>query len=502
MNEAIAAARQVPASAARRRILAGTVPLWASAVVVLVAPFFAAFRTGGYGQDTQVLIGGVVFALLAVVALTAPWPPIRRGLPLAALASLVGYAIWTGLSTGWARVLDAAVHDTDRVAMYCGVLGLSLCVMRIPAIRRLAPPTLLGGILIVSLYSLAGRLLPHVVHEQVTSLRLSQPLTYWNAMGLFAGFGVLIGLALAGDAKRSLRMRALACAATVPCGLAAFLTLSRGVGASLAAGLLIIVLLRRRRATLAALLVALAAIGGLAVILLVWYPDIVTVHRDISAQVSQGAAFLPVAVAATVAAGIAYARLARTPRARGELPISPRTTSAIAAAVVPVVLAIAIAIAGQGKEKTEVPSTASRITRVETVRGHYWRVALAAFARHPLAGVGSASFAVEWARHRGHDFPAIDAHSIYIETLAELGLVGAALLLAFFAILAIGTARAARTAPRDATVAAAAGVLAAFAVHIGLDWDWEMPAVSLIALILGAAILQPGVARASLLSRS
>ena len=84
----------------------------------------AAFRTGGYGQDTQLLIGGVVFALLAVVALTAPWPPIRRGLPLAALASLVGYAVWTGLSTGWARVLDAVHGEVvfseliDRLSKY------------------------------------------------------------------------------------------------------------------------------------------------------------------------------------------------------------------------------------------------------------------------------------------------------------------------------------------------------------------------------------------------
>jgi hypothetical protein len=46
-------------------------------------------------------------------------------------------------------------------------------------------------------------------------------------------------------------------------------------------------------------------------------------------------------------------------------------------------------------------------------------------------------------------------------------------------------------APRDGTVLAAVGVLAAFAVHMGLDWDWEMPAVALIPLILAAACLQP-----------
>jgi hypothetical protein len=31
--------------------------------------------------------------------------------------------------------------------------------------------------------------------------------------------------------------------------------------------------------------------------------------------------------------------------------------------------------------------------------------------------------------------------------------------------------------------------MAAWAVHAGLDWDWEMPAVTLPALALGAAAI-------------
>jgi hypothetical protein len=53
--------------------------------------------------------------------------------------------------------------------------------------------------------------------------------------------------------------------------------------------------------------------------------------------------------------------------------------------------------------------------------------------------------------------------------------------------------RPAPAGPDDPVLAAAAAVLAAFAVHAGLDWDWEMPAVSLIPLILAAAVLQPRI---------
>jgi O-antigen ligase len=83
--------------------------------------------------------------------------------------------------------------------------------------------------------------------------------------------------------------------------------------------------------------------------------------------------------------------------------------------------------------------------------------------------------------------PARDAHSLPLETLAELGLVGFALLAAW----AVGVIRAAARAWR-AQPAAAAGLAAAllvWAVHACLDWDWEMPALTLVALLLAAALV-------------
>jgi hypothetical protein len=458
--------------------------------VVLAAPVFTAFRSGGYGVKTQLIVAVAAFVVLAVIACTAPWPPLPRGLALVALAALAGYAVWTGVSTVWARDLETAVHDTDRVGMYVGVFALALAVMREPRVRRRAPETLLAGVLVVSLYSLAGRLLPHVVHEHVSSARLSQPLTYWNSMGMFAGFGMLLGLAVAGDRMRARPLRALACAAAVPCGLAAYLTLSRGAAASVVAGLVVCVALRRSRSTLVAALCATAPLIALALILNA-FPDVLSVHADSSKQASQGAAFLPIAAAATAAAGLAFARLSRSRVSRRPLPLGRRARGAIAIAVVPLTLGLAVAIAAHGTEKTRLPTTAARITSLETARGHYWRVALGAFARHPVNGVGSGSFVADWRRERGHDQPALDAHSIYVETLAELGVVGALLLLGFLGTVGLGVVRLARRAPGDPLVAAAAAVLGAFAVHIGLDWDWEMPAVSLIPLILAAAVLQP-----------
>jgi O-antigen ligase len=60
-------------------------------------------------------------------------------------------------------------------------------------------------------------------------------------------------------------------------------------------------------------------------------------------------------------------------------------------------------------------------------RTEYWRVAVGDFLRHPIAGSGAGTFVREWYAHRRIRVDVQDAHSLYLETLAELGLVGLAL---------------------------------------------------------------------------
>ena len=64
----------------------------------------------------------------------------------------------------------------------------------------------------------------------------------------------------------------------------------------------------------------------------------------------------------------------------------------------------------------------------------------------------------------------LDAHSLYLETLAELGLVGLALLVLALAPPLVAGFR--------GVEAAATGGYVAFLIHAGLDWDWELPAVT------------------------
>ena len=86
-----------------------------------------------------------------------------------------------------------------------------------------------------------------------------------------------------------------------------------------------------------------------------------------------------------------------------------------------------------------------------------------------------------------------DAHSVYLEALAETGLPGALLVVVAFGALLVGGAHRTLPAVVAAAAGAAAGCAGAFVVFViaaGVDWMWESTAVTLLALacgMLGAA---------------
>ena len=118
-------------------------------------------------------------------------------------------------------------------------------------------------------------------------------------------------------------------------------------------------------------------------------------------------------------------------------------------------------------------------------RPNYWRAAIADARSHPISGSGAGSFDYYWYAHRTTDANVRDAHSLYLESLAELGPVGLLLVLGVLVPPLIAAA----IARSDSAVAIAAGGYSAFLVHAGLDWDWEMPATTLAGLACGAALL-------------
>jgi O-antigen ligase len=117
-------------------------------------------------------------------------------------------------------------------------------------------------------------------------------------------------------------------------------------------------------------------------------------------------------------------------------------------------------------------------------RQDYWQVAWSEYRQNPILGSGGGTYVDYWLSERPHDPFTRTAHSLYLQTLGELGPVGLALALAIVAVPILALRK-----RRDGlTLAAAAGFMA-WALHTGTDFDWEIPAATLAALVCALAML-------------
>jgi hypothetical protein len=462
-----------------------------SARAALVAgPVALAFFSGGFfdrPRDVALVVAGVVLAALVAAApagqLVPPHPAAR-----VALVAAAAYAGWIGLSATWAPVRDYAGDDAERALLYATVLAAAAIAFRERRAARALEPLAAAGTVIVIGYGLAGRLLPGIVteHPQRSAVgRLDQPLTYWNATGALAAIGLVLCARVAGDRDRPPALRAAGAAAAVPLGMGCYLSFSRGALAALAAGLLALVVLAPTFAQLrAALLVALAGAAG--AIAAAASPAVRALEGSAATREREGAIVLAVALVlmalAALGARLEQARLPDRP-----LPL-PRWAGWAALAAIVALLVVPIAAAG-GKQQAPpaTGATNQRFASLGSNRYGYWRIAIDAGIDHPLAGVGASGFRVAWLEHRDVDENVRDAHSLELETFAELGLVGVALLAALLGAVALSVRAAHAVDP--ALAAGPAAALTAWAFHSAIDWDWEMPALTLVAVVLAGALL-------------
>jgi hypothetical protein len=464
----------------RRRVLT------AARSALLVGPTVLAFFTGGYFTGPRDVAGLIVWLLVAVAMILSGVPLPRSGAARVALAALGLLAAWTLLSLTWAPIAGSAYHYGQRVVMYAGVLLAACALLRGRGAQRAVVPALAAGTLIVIGYGISERLLPGLLQFQRSVSaqgRLEQPLTYWNAMGEVAALGFVLCAALAGDATRSARLRALAAAAAAPLGMGLYITFSRGALFACAAGLVALVVLVPRREQLRAVIASVAT-GVLAALAAAPFKGVTGLQGSSGTRELQGAVVL--ALLAAIAAGGAAAQSRLAGARAGELKL-PRRAPLIALVVICAGLALAIVVGAKEGSRRPLSGGATRLATLQSNRYAYWDVALRAFGDEPLRGVGAGGWAVYWLRYRKIGEGAQDAHSLPLQTLAELGLVGFALLVAFVG----GVGLAARDARRVAPVLAGGPIagLVVWLAHSPLDWDWEMPGVTLIALVLAGAVL-------------
>ena len=476
---------------------------------------YLALRQGGYDTIVRSEVGVAVWwiALLAAVAGFLPARIGRAGWVVIGL--LGGFAVWTGLAIGWSQSAGSSVTELGREAAYVGFLVLAIALQGRTAARH----TIAGvacAIGLVTTLAVLSRLLPQAfpVNAQFQFLgstagrRLSYPLNYWNALAAFAAIGVPLFLALAIGA-RSTAARAVSAAVLPLSALCIYLTVSRGGVIELAVGAVVFLLLVPKR--IETVVTAIIAGAGSA-ILVVAANQRPAVQSGLRTHAATHAGGKLLALAVIVCLGVALLQVAVSLAARNfERPawLRPgrRTTTAVAVAAVCVAVIAAVAAGVPGKlhhewEVFKAPTgvvgpipTSTVINRLSAINGdgryQLWVAALHANETHPWRGIGPGTFQFWWASHATLGGPVLNAHSLYMETLAETGIVGLALiagLLLFVFGAAVWRSLRAPEPVRIWVSAAAAGV-AAFATAAAVDWVWQMAAIVAAVMALIAVIV-------------
>jgi hypothetical protein len=135
-------------------------------------------------------------------------------------------------------------------------------------------------------------------------------------------------------------------------------------------------------------------------------------------------------------------------------------------------------------------------------RWQFWDAAVDQWRDAPLWGQGAGSYESWWAKNGSIALFVKDAHSLYLEMLGELGIVGFVLVLGLVGLGIVGGAVRARGMSGDGRVQVAAltAVFTAYAGAAGLDWVWELTAVSIVGFVSLGLISGPATAAPARLS--
>ena len=138
---------------------------------------------------------------------------------------------------------------------------------------------------------------------------------------------------------------------------------------------------------------------------------------------------------------------------------------------------------------------ATRFTEGGGFRYDLWRIAFDEFKGSPLRGVGAGNYDTDYYRERRNPQPAPQPHSLEMQLLGELGIVGLAALLLLVAGVVWGMVRAAsEPLERDRwVVVGAAGIFLAWLAHTSVDWLHNIPGLTGIALVAAGSCWPSGV---------
>jgi tetratricopeptide (TPR) repeat protein len=435
--------------------------------------------------------GDSVWTALAVLLIAGGWSALalagrarQPGGGAVLLGVLLATAAWAGLSVAWSVVPDRSWAELDRMLVFAAflVVGLLLGASG-PRACRLAAAALVAALGAAVVWALAGKAIPALFPDGGRTARLRDPIGYWNALALAADVLLVLALQLAAAARSRVALAGgamLAYAATVAVLLAA----SRAGVAAAVLGVALWLWLCRDRVE-AALLALVAALPAVAVAAWAFSrPALVDDGYPRADRVADGAWFGLLLLACACLVALAALELTRRPLSAAARRTVGRALAGLAVVAVLIAGVGAIANAGRIADEFrggEVSNEPGRLGSLSSNnRLDWWGEAWDVFRADPLAGAGANSFDVARKRYRETASPVTQPHSVPLQFLAGLGLVGLALFAALVAAAtaaAVGARRRLEGGERDAA-AALSVALALWLAHALVDYDWDFVAVT------------------------
>ena len=474
---------------------------------------YLGLKGGGFDPLVHDQVGIAIWWIVLAGVLVGALPRRRLG-PLAwcALGLFAAFVAWTALSLTWTESAEKTSADLARVAGYLGVFALGVFARDSKGARRMVG-AVAAGIAFVAIVALLSRLHPAWFPEAGQTARflsgsqerLSYPINYWNALAALIAIGLPLMLHVATGARSAL-FRALAAAALPAMALTSFLTLSRGgIAAAIVALVIFLALTPDRLPKVLTLLIASA--GGAILIAAATQRDAFQQGLLNATAGDQSNEMLAMTIVVCAGVGLLQAGISlpliHGMRPRWTVP-SRRLSLALATAAALTALVAGAALDAPGRASDawgefkgggNPDSGSERLASVASEnRYRLWVAAVRENETKPLTGTGAATFEYWWTREGDTSESVEDAHSLYMQTLGELGIVGLALLAAFLAAILLGGARNLLRADRRGRpqLAAALAGCMAFCIAVAFEWHWQIPVLPVTLLLLTAVLVCAG----------
>lgn len=491
------------------RTIANTPALgWAAILLALV---LAASPLADGFYDFNVWGGLSLGATALLVCLAWVGRPVLTRPALVAVAGLGLLLLLSFASMLWAESKDAAWSDANRLAFYGVAFVIVIVAVRETRTARLIVLILGSAALLTSLWLVASIVLGGGEGAFLTR-RLNSPIGYINGTAglLLMGFWPWFACA---ETARTRAWRAATLAAATLVASTMILTQSRAVVPAIAVSS-VVVLLSAGGRTKRAINLILAVLGVAAT--LPWtlpvYSNGGLLERNAALAHGDLLAAAIAMVVASLLVGLAHAAISRAVERTGA-ERADRVQHLLGRALVvgaAVVLLVGTPLAAPFIAREWRTFTSLKVNENASVRFvdasgfryDLWRVAVREFAAHPLVGVGAGNYDSDYYRLRNNPEYVVQPHSLELQTAAELGVLGVLGLIAFVGgVVWAACARGGTLAAGDRMVkVAATGMFVAWFVHTSVDWLYDIPGLTGMAMISAALLVVPapragGVAR-------